>query len=59
MKHTHTITFQDHVNGHTDTAEIYDDGPKFRISLPTGEGRERIELLVNAFVVALWGDTCP
>ena len=35
------------------------DGPKFRISMPAGEGRERIELLVNAFVVALWGDTCP
>ena len=59
MKHTHTIPFQDHVNGPTDTAGIYDDGPEFRISLLAGEGRERIELPVNAFAVQLWSDTCP
>ena len=59
MKHTHTITFKDHIGGHTDTAELFEDGPTFRISIPAGEGRQRIEVLINSFVVALWGDTCP
>ena len=37
----------------------FEDGPTFRISIPAGEGRQLIEELVNSFVVALWGDTCP
>ena len=59
MKHTHTIAFRDHIGGHAGTAERFEDGPVCRISVPAGEGRQRIEELINSFVVALWGDACP
>ena len=59
MKNVHTVTVRDHIGGHSGTAELFEDGPTFRISIPAGDGRQRIEELINSFVVALWGDTCP
>lgn len=39
--------------------EWADDGPTFGIAVPAGDGRQRIEELINSFVAALWGDACP
>lgn len=59
MKNAHTVTVRDHIGGHSGTAELFEDGPSFRISIPAGDGRQRIEELINSFVAALWRGCLP
>ena len=56
MQHMFTITIRDHVGGHADTIEIYEDGIAYKMSLPAGEGRERVEDILSRLTVALWGE---
>ena len=59
MKNAHTVSVRDHIGGHSGTAELFEDGRTIRIAVPAGDGRQRIEELINSFVAALWGDACP
>ena len=54
MTLTHTVTIQSHADRKTDRVEIYDDGPKFKVSLPAGEGRDRVFEVVSKLAYVLW-----
>lgn len=42
MTLTHSITIQSHADNKTDHDEIYNDGTKFKINMPAGEGHDRV-----------------
>ena len=54
MKLTHTITIRSHDAAKTDTVEIYDDGPKFKVRMPTDEAHDRVVDAVSKLSYVLW-----
>lgn len=54
MTLTHTITVKTHDGNHTDTIEIYDDDPVFKVNAPAGDGRERLIDVVSKLAYVLW-----
>ena len=54
MTKTHTITITSHADKKTDTVEIFDDGPVFKVNLPASEGRDRVVDAVSKLAYVLW-----
>ena len=54
MKLTHTITIRNHNDNCTDTVEIYEDGPTYKVNTPAGDHKERVIDVVSLLAYALW-----